>query len=359
MRPAVRRGEPQDTENAAVPIPRATLATTIELTLALCVAGALLWGLFLTRRALLTIYISVVLAIGFSALVRWIESTRIWPNAHRVPRWVAILSIYGFIIGGFIAIGSVLLPIIVGQGSERVAQVPTMLERLQHFLLQHGVVPSQMTIGSLVEQVPATSNVAGAILLTMFDLHGVMLGIVAILALSYYLLVESPSLFDEFLRLFPRAYRPRIQLAAEEITTKVSSWLIMQGLLALLIGATTGIALWLMGVPYASVLGLIAAIGELVPYVGPLIAAVPALVIASSSSWQLVLGVAVFFVLQQQLENHVLVPKLMGERVGLSAAGVIIALLLGASLLGVLGAILAIPTAAIVQVVARHALAGR
>jgi prepilin-type N-terminal cleavage/methylation domain-containing protein len=187
----------------------------------------------------------------------------------------------------------------------------------------------------------------------------VVVGVVAILALSYYLLVESPSLFDGLLRLFPRAYRSRIELAADEIATKVSSWLVMQAILAFLIGATSGLGLWLMGVPYASVLALIAAIGELVPYIGPLLAAVPAILVAASVSWQLALGVAIFFLLQQQLENHVLVPKLMGDHVGLSAAGVIIALLLGGSLLGVLGAILAIPTAAIAQVVARHALAGR
>ena len=200
---------------------------------------------------------------------------------------------------------------------------------------------------------------AGTILLTMFELLGGMLGIVATMALSYYLLIESPSLFDELLRLFPRAHRPRLQLAASEITTKVGSWLVMQGVLALVIGATSGVALWLMGVPYVSVLALIAGIGELIPYVGPLVAAVPAILVASSASWQLALGVAVFFLLQQQLENHVLVPKLMGDRVGLSAAGVIIALLLGGSLMGVLGAILAIPTAAIVQVIARQALADR
>jgi predicted PurR-regulated permease PerM len=105
-----------------------------------------------------------------------------------------------------------------------------------------------------------------------------------------------------------------------------------------------------MGVPYFYVLALIAAIGELIPIVGPLLAAIPAIAVASSVSPGLALGVLIFFVAQQQFENHVLVPKVMERQVGVSAVVVVIALLIGGSLLGVVGAILAVPTAAILHV---------
>jgi predicted PurR-regulated permease PerM len=122
-------------------------------------------------------------------------------------------------------------------------------------------------------------------------------------------------------------------------------------LLAAIIGTTAAIALWLMGVPYFYVLALVAGVGEMIPVVGPLLAAIPAILVALTVSPTLALGVAVFYLLQQQFENHVLVPKVMERQVGVSATIVIIALLLGGSWLGIVGAILAVPTAAILQVI--------
>jgi predicted PurR-regulated permease PerM len=106
-----------------------------------------------------------------------------------------------------------------------------------------------------------------------------------------------------------------------------------------------------MGVPYFYVLALIAGIGELIPIVGPILSAIPGVIVALTVSPALAVGVAVFYLVQQQIENHLLVPNIMKKRVGLSAAVVIISLLIGGTLLGVVGAILAIPTVAILQVV--------
>jgi predicted PurR-regulated permease PerM len=106
-----------------------------------------------------------------------------------------------------------------------------------------------------------------------------------------------------------------------------------------------------MGVPFFYVLALIAGIGEMIPVVGPILAAIPAVAVAATVSFNKALIVIVFFVVQQQFENHVLVPKIMERQVGVSAVTVIIALLFGGSLLGILGALLAVPTAAIVQVI--------
>jgi predicted PurR-regulated permease PerM len=95
-------------------------------------------------------------------------------------------------------------------------------------------------------------------------------------------------------------------------------------------------------------------VGELIPYLGPVLAAVPAVLMAATESWQLAVGVTVFFLIQQQLENYVLAPRVMEHQVGISPVGVIVALLIGGSLLGVVGAILAVPSAAILQVVVQE-----
>jgi predicted PurR-regulated permease PerM len=138
--------------------------------------------------------------------------------------------------------------------------------------------------------------------------------------------------------------------AFHRVAEKVSAWLAGQLLLGAIIGTTAAIGLGIMGVPYFYVLALIAGVGELIPMIGPILAAIPAIAVAFSESPALAIAVAVFFVVQQQVENHVLVPRVMSRQVGVSAVVVIVALLIGGSLLGIVGAILAVPTAAILQV---------
>ena len=114
--------------------------------------------------------------------------------------------------------------------------------------------------------------------------------------------------------------------------------------------------LYRLGVPYFYVLALIAAVGELVPVIGPILSAGPAILAGLSVSPQTALFVAIFWIVQQQLENHLLVPKVMERQVGVSPVIVIVALLIGGSVLGILGAVLAVPTAAIVQVILQEVL---
>ncbi len=139
----------------------------------------------------------------------------------------------------------------------------------------------------------------------------------------------------------------------------MSAWLGGQLLLGTIIGTTSAIGLWALGIPFFYVLALISGIGELIPVVGPILAAIPALAIAATVSLKKVLFVLIFFFLQQQFENHFLVPKVMSRQVGVSPVTVIVALLIGGKLLGIVGAILAVPTAAILLVVASELLGER
>src|SRR5204863_8459646 len=138
-----------------------------------------------------------------------------------------------------------------------------------------------------------------------------------------------------------------VEGACRRVTHKDSAWLGGQLLLAAVIGSTAALGLFLLGVPFFWVLALISGIGEMIPIVGPILSAVPAIAVALSVRPTLALGVLVFFFAQQQLENHLLVPKIMQRQVGISPVIVISALVIGGSLLGVIGSILAVPTAAI------------
>jgi predicted PurR-regulated permease PerM len=182
-------------------------------------------------------------------------------------------------------------------------------------LQQAPVAPGGDTVGTVV------GAVAGLV--------GGVFGFVTIIILTFYLLVEAEQLRAAMLRLFPAPRRAKVAALSRDITMKISAWLGGQLLLGGIIGMSTAIGLWLLGVPFFSVLAVIAGVGELIPVVGPILAAVPAIVVALTVSYQKALLVIVFFVLQQQLENHVLVPKIMERQVGVSAVTVIVALLIG------------------------------
>jgi predicted PurR-regulated permease PerM len=325
-------------------------------------AGAVLWAAFLVRGVLLLIYVSMLLAIGFSPIVRLIERQRLLPiGPRRFPRWLAILVLYLFIIGTITAIGFLIFPPLIQQARELWDSLPGMFERAQQWLIARGLLSEHLTWRQAVDKadVSGGERAVGTVVTAITGVVGGLFGLFTILVLTFYFLVEAGRLREGLLQLFARRERARVDAAARDITLKVSAWLGGQLLLGLTIGATSAIGLWLLDIPFFYVLALISGIGEMIPVVGPILAAIPAIAVAASVSMNKVLLVIVFFVVQQQFENHVLVPKLMERQVGLSAVMVILALLVGGDLLGIAGAILAVPTAAIIQVLFSEWMASR
>jgi predicted PurR-regulated permease PerM len=318
---------------------------------------AIAWALYLARDILLILYISVLLAIGLGPLVHRIE--RAVPAGRRLPRWFAILVIYFTVVGILTVVGLLVVPPLIEQSRALLQRLPTMLDNAQDFLIRYGLLSHRITLEEAVRRAPGPGDAVGAVGTVATALTAAAGGVVAlvtVLILTFYLLVESDSLFAGFARLFPRAERPRVEEVSTKISTKVSAWLNGQLILGGTIGLTAAIGLYFIGVPYFYVLALLAAIGEMIPVVGPVFAAVPAIAVAFTVSPRTAIITALFMIAQQQFENHLLVPRVMARQVGVSAVIVIVALLIGGSLLGILGAILAVPTAAIVQVVVQELL---
>jgi predicted PurR-regulated permease PerM len=313
------------------------------------------WALYIVRDVLLTLYISGLLAIGLSPVVRRIERRRLLKS--RVPRWLAILSLYVVFLLVVAIILLAIIPPIVTQVQELVRDLPGYADRMQKFLVDRGVVRRGWQWSSLFTgmQVPgmALSGFFGA----LSGALGALGKTITVLILPFYLLLEASSLRSGFLRMFrddeQRARADRIMRA---VTIKVGAWLGGQFLLAGVIGTAATIGFWLIGVPYFYLLGLIAAIGEMIPVIGPILAAVPAVALAATVSPQTALVTALFCWGLQFVENNLLVPRIMERQVGISPVTILVALLVGSSLLGFLGAILAVPTAAIAQVLVQEHL---
>jgi predicted PurR-regulated permease PerM len=318
----------------------------------------ILWCAFLARHALLIIYVSGLLAIGFSPIVRLIERQKVLPiGSKRFPRWLAILILYLVILGTITLVGFLVFPPLVDQAQSLWAQLPGMFDRAQQFLIDKGILSQRLTLREAVERAPGRgTDAVGIAARAVANVAGGLFGIFTALILTFYILVEANRLGALWLRLFPRERRAQAAEASREATIKVSAWLGGQLLLGAIIGTTSAIGLWALGIPFFYVLALIAGIGEMIPVIGPILSAIPAIAIAATVSMKKVLFVLIFFVVQQQVENHVLVPKIMSRQVGVSAVTVIVALLIGGELLGILGALLAVPTAAILQVIGEQIL---
>jgi predicted PurR-regulated permease PerM len=317
------------------------------------VVAILVWCAYIVREALLIVYVSVLFALGFSPIVRIIERQRFLPIAKRLPRWLAILILYLAILGTLGLVLFLIFPPLVRQGQGLWENLPGMFDRAQQFMIDKGWLQEHITIREAVARAPGSGGDAVTkVLAAVGNVAGGIFGVVTILILTFYMLVDSDSLRTQAMLLFPRKHRARVDAASREVMVKVSAWLGGQLLLAGAIGATSALGLWALGIPFFYVLALVSAVGEMIPVVGPILSAIPAIAVASTVSMKAVVFVIIFFFLQQQLENHILVPKIMSRQVGVSAVTVIVALLIGASLLGIVGALLAVPTAAILQVVA-------
>jgi predicted PurR-regulated permease PerM len=328
--------------------PRALVVWTLAMTVLTVI---IVWTAYLVRDVLLLVYVSSLFAIGFSPLVRWIERIRLPAiGQRRVPRWLAILTIYLTIIAIVVAIGLTIIPPLVQQSRDLTRAAPALINRLQERLMEWHLIDHKITWQEAVQQAPAPTGAFDPIFSAVTSIVGGLFGFFTLVILTFYLLVDSSNLLSGFLQMFPRDRRGRVASICREITIKVSAWLMGQALLGGVIGTTAGIGLWMLGIPYFYVLALVAGVGELIPMVGPVLAAIPAVAVAFTVSPIAALWVTLFFIAQQQFENHVLVPKVMSRQVGVSPVTVIVSLLIGGTLLGIVGAILAVPTAAILQV---------
>jgi predicted PurR-regulated permease PerM len=339
--------------------PKPLILWTIWMT---ALAVIVVWCAFLVRDVLLLVYMSGLLAIGFSPIVRLIERQKVLPiGSKRFPRWLAILILYVIILGALTGIGFMIVPPLVHQAQQLWTSLPDLFDRGQEFLIRKGLLKEHLTLRQAVEAAPGGGGgeAVGTVFGAVAGVVGGLFGLITMLILTFYILIEADSLRNTMLRLFPARDRERAAAASRDITMKVSAWLTGQLLLGAIIGTSSAVGLWLLGVPFFYVLALISGIGELIPVVGPILSAIPAVAIAATVSLNKAILVILFFIVQQQFENHVLVPKVMQRQVGVSPVTVIFALLVGGKLLGILGAILAVPSAAILQVVFTELVPGK
>jgi predicted PurR-regulated permease PerM len=350
------RARSSDEDLPAPPSDARSFARRVWIAVAIVAAFALgALGIWAGRSALLLIYTSLLLATGLLPLIKKIERV-VGGRRWSPPRWSVISVVYAVFLGLVSIAALLIVPTLVAQADELSRRLPSMLASWQSGLVKHGWLARPLTIADAVQQTaPATVPPDNApIAIAASAVRGLAFGVVEIvtaLILTFYILIDGPRVGNELARAIPSRHRARVTSVARDVTGRVSGWLQGNLFISAIMGSATALVMGLLGEPYFWVVALVAALAEAVPIAGPILAGLFAVLLALTVSGQLALWVALVFVVLHEVEANVLIPKVMERQVGVSSLAVFVALLIGAEWFGLAGAILAIPTTAIISAI--------
>lgn len=299
-----------------------------------------LWMVYLIRGLLIILFISIIFVSALSPLVKFLVKLRL-------PKVLSIAIAYIIMITVVAGLLVSILPPLIEQSSRLISASPALIAQFFNITnLDKSVFSSEVT---------AISKNLFSITLSLFDN---LLTIIFILVLTFYMLLEQDNLETHIASLF-KSREERVRGSMIEIEYKLGAWLQGQLILSLVIGVLSYIGLTILNIPFALPLALIAGVMEVIPVIGPIISALPAIFLALTISPALSLGVAVLYLIIQQIENHLIVPQVMKRAVGLNPLIVILAIAIGGRLLGISGALLAVPMAVVVQIIASEIIEGK
>lgn len=312
----------------------------------LSVLFLIIFFLFFVRDVLLIVFVSLILA---SALDPWVD----FMQKHKIPRGFGIMIIYlaaVFVLAGTIYL---IIPPIAVEVKNLSKDFPAYwdrvsgnMENLRSYSDSHGWTENiQKSLNDLQSNIGALAGAAGGIFNTAFAFLGGVISILVVAVLTFYLTVEEHAMKRVLRSLVPVKHQPYVTHLVNRIQEKIGMWLRGQLVLSLIIFLISWIGLTALGIKYALVLALFAGITELIPYLGPFIGAIPAVFIALTQTPALAIGVIIVYIIIQQLENHVIVPKVMQKAVGLNPIITIVSMMIGFKLAGILGIVIAIPVA--------------
>ena len=327
-------------------------ARQVVIVIAAVLLLALLWS---ARAVVILVFIAAALAAGIAPVVHRVRLLWRFRFHRKLARGPAVAIVYLPFLIGVLVMLLVVMPRFIADSRELAAQLPQLIEenilKPAEAYVPVGLIREQLQNGVDVPRARVFGYMRGA--------ATAVASIVAVLFMVAYMLVDAERLRNTFLLVYPPDVRGERHRTLNRIAAKLSSWLAGQLLLCTIIGVATFIFLLALRIPYALPLAILAAVGELIPVLGPTIGALPALAIALlNSKWQF-WSVLVFAFVLQKVENLFIVPRVMAKKVAISPLAVFVAFMIGASLLGVAGAIMAIPVAAIVQVAFEEAFVRR
>lgn len=298
----------------------------------------LLWLLVQIQEIIFAIFVAFIF---MSAINPWAD----FLERYRIPRAISVLSIYIFLIGLVAFAANSILPPLVVQTIRLGENLPVYIRSVVPFIT--------FDIKTLTQQItPVGEN----ILKVTVGLFSNIIALFTLFVISFYLILERKNLKTHLAIFMGDEGAQKVMKVVSKVEERLGAWVRGQAALALVIGVSTYFGLSLLGIPYTFPLAILAGLLEIVPIIGPIISAIPAIIVAVTISPFLALATAAMYFIIQQLEANLVVPFVMRKAVGLPPLVTIIALMVGAKLGGINGAILAIPVFVTIETIFREYL---
>jgi predicted PurR-regulated permease PerM len=319
------------------------------------VAYFLVQAVLQARSVLILIVVALFLAVGLNPIVETLMR-------RGMRRGLAITAVFVAVIAVFVGFAATIVPPLVSQTNDFVQMVPDYLdnleqnERIQRLNDDYGFIDN---VQSYIASGDIGERLFGGILGVGRIVLNAVFSALTVLFLTLYFLAALPSITAQAYRLVPASRRHRVKLLGDEILRRIGGYVNGAIVVGTLAGLTSYVFLLVVGLPYALPLAIFAGFMSLVPMVGATIAAVVVSTIGLFQSVAVAIACVVFYIVYQQIENYVIYPRVMKRSVDVPAAVTVIAALVGGALLGVVGALLAIPTAAGLLLVVREVLVPR
>lgn len=260
-----------------------------------------------------------------------------------MPKMLSIVTLYVAIISVVAIFVSIIVPPLFEQTANLVTNLPRYLEMSGIYNYLSGDV--------LREFLSELSNIPGQLIRVGFSIFGNILNVLTVLTFSFYLLVSRDKIEEKIISLFGKEKGGKYNLFINTIETKLGSWALGQLSLMILIGVSSYIGFLLLDIPHALPLAVLSGLFEIIPFIGPIVAAIPAILLGFSISPFVGFAVIGLAILIQQVENYLFVPKVMEKSTGVSPVVILLSLAIGFRLAGVVGMIIALPIVIIINTV--------
>lgn len=296
------------------------------------------------RAVLIIIGLAVFIAAGLDPVVGWLVR-------HRMPRWAAVVTVIACVLGIIAAFLAAAIPPMTAEITALTHQIPHYMHSLQDRSSELGKLNMKYHVQQRLTKLITSrgSSLIGGVLGAGELVLSTATSILTVLVLSVYFLAGLPRIKLFAYQLVPHSRRPRVILIGDEILAKIGGYLLGNFLTSVIAG--TGTFLWMLafGIPYPILLGLFVALLDLIPVIGSTIGGAVVTLVALTVSLPVAIGTLVFYIGYRLAEDYLIVPRIMGRTVEVPAILSLVAVLIGAVLLGIVGALVAIPVAAAIR----------
>lgn len=329
--------------------------------------GIVLFFLLLIIAAPMILFpftVSLIIAILLNPLAKWIHNhVKLFGGLKKLPYDVAILISFAIFIAVIYMIMIHIFVPFVSEFREFIKGIPAMMVAVQQAIpelekqYQLSLLPPEAKnfVARIIQDVGEyTLKIAQFSLSAIFSFASTMIELIVVPFITFYMMKKGGYFVNLFIHIFPERFHEHLKQLFEEIHFVLNAYIRGQLLLSVIMALVVFVGMWSMDIPYPLVIGLLAGVVEMVPLIGPIIGAIPPVLLGLLQGSSVMIKVIIFYIVVQQLDGHFFMPKLMGSIIDVHPVAIIAGVLIGGQLFGVVGMMISVPLVAVLQILLRH-----